>query len=98
MVKDSGHAAQDAAPWNLQSRMGVHLCGRSLQFGPDEESLISGSLRLGPGRSVSGRLQNGDADKLSPRKPREKLVYKDQIAATGIFFSSLLGARTANVQ
>src|SRR4051812_23356288 len=71
--------------------MGVYLCGRSLQFGPDEESLISGSLRLGQGRSVSRRPQNGDSDKLSLRKPRQKLVYTIQIGATGIFFSSLLG-------
>lgn len=46
---------------------------------------------------MSGRLQNGDSDKLSPRKPREKLVYKDQIAATGIFFSSLLGGSVSKV-
>ena len=54
VVKDSGHVAQDPAPRNLQSGMGLHLRGGGLQSSADEEP-SGGSLRIIPGRSVRER-------------------------------------------
>jgi hypothetical protein len=67
MVKDSGNAAQDATSWRLQSWLGVHLRGRRLQSGPDEEP-CGGSLRISSGISVLGRRKVADSGTQSPCK------------------------------
>ena len=59
MVKDGGHAAQDPASRHLQSGMGIHLRGGGLQPRAHAESAVTGgSVRISPGRSVSGMLKN----------------------------------------
>jgi hypothetical protein len=76
----------DAAPRNLQSRLGVHLRGGGLQSGADEES-CGGSLRISSGRSVPESQEIGDSGIQAPRKARKKLVGEGEEPSPSIFFS-----------
>src|SRR5277367_3333076 len=69
MDENGRDVAEDPAPWSVQSRVGVHLRGHRLQPRADAEPAVAdSSIRISPGRSVSGPLKTGRWSTYSPAR------------------------------
>jgi len=72
---------QQAAPWNLQSGLGIHVCGCRLQPGSPEESGDSSGVRTGGGRPLGRQTCGRKRQRKTPdyriaRRRRRGLVAR----------------------
>ena len=89
MAEDDRCVAEGSASWGLQGWVGLHLCGRSLQLSPYEES--GDSSDVSRGRSVLAGPKNESAEhqRMQPEPfPNYKITETGENLSRGVHFSA----------